>query len=93
VIRLDPENAEILYRRALVQFRHHDFAKAEHDLTWAIRIDPSFALAFFWRGTVRSSRGDKDGAVADWLRARELDPDSPLQIESYDRRPRRWWRR
>jgi tetratricopeptide (TPR) repeat protein len=68
-----------------------DVAGAITDATEAIRLDPSFALAFFNRGNAlafvnrgynRYQKGDVDGAIADYDEAIRLSaPSSNLYVE------------
>jgi lipoprotein NlpI len=51
----------------------HDLDGALADCNRAIELDPKFAKAYFWRGIVKSRKGDFADAVADFNRALELD--------------------
>ena len=86
-VRLGPDEVA-LYRRALLRTKSDDPTGATEDLSRAIKLDPSFALAFFWRGMLRERQGDEDGAIADWKRSKELDPNSSLQFVFEPRRDR-----
>ncbi len=44
------------------------------DFDKAIKLNPSFAQAYFERGLLRIDYGDYDGAEQDWQRAAELEP-------------------
>ncbi|MCP3695602.1 MAG: tetratricopeptide repeat protein, partial [Planctomycetaceae bacterium] len=57
--------------------------KAFKDYTEAIRLDPTFALAYNNRGVIHNSIGDQDQAIADYSMAIELDP--TLAIAYYNR--------
>jgi tetratricopeptide (TPR) repeat protein len=45
--------------------------------TEAIRLQPDFAEAFYNRGNARKTKGDLDGAIADYDEAIRLQPDIP----------------
>ncbi len=50
------------------------FANATANLDTAIAISPDFATAYENRGSVRSTMGDQQGAIADYTKAIQLDP-------------------
>jgi len=44
------------------------------DLTRALTIDPSLAMAYSWRGIALSAKGENDLALADFSKAIEYNP-------------------
>ncbi len=55
-----------------IDYRRADLAL--EDLNRAISLDPNAAQAYFWRGFIRQSANDIEGAEADYGKAVELDP-------------------
>ncbi len=53
--------------------RDVDLKQAINEATEAIRLEPSFAEAYAWRGEVYEKEGDTDAAIADWVEAVRLD--------------------
>ena len=88
---------DALHQRALLRLKADDDKDgAIDDLDRAIQVDPSFASAFFWRGMLRDALGDRDRAIADRERNRELEPKGEWQVlhyESRNRRRHRPWQR
>jgi tetratricopeptide (TPR) repeat protein len=55
-------------------FALDDFHQAIRDFTEAIRLDPSFALAYHYRGLAYQETGDQRRNKADQEKAVRLDP-------------------
>ena len=62
------------YNRALAYEYKEDFARAIADFSEAIRLDPSNAEAFLYRGLDKGRMGDKTGEEADIAAAKRLNP-------------------
>ncbi len=45
---------------------------ADYDM--AIKLNPSYAAAYYNRGNLRLDSGDKEGAIADYQQAVKLNP-------------------
>jgi tetratricopeptide (TPR) repeat protein len=77
-IRLDPNFAEPVFRRAMVwAYNRNDVERALTDLDQAIVLDHSgSARAFFQRGLLHSRKGDADHAIADFEATIRLDPNN-----------------
>jgi tetratricopeptide (TPR) repeat protein len=52
--------------------KNNERAIADYDT--AIKLDPTYATAYYNRGNSRLEAGDKDGAVADYRQAAKLNP-------------------
>lgn len=80
LLRENPADAEIyLYRgQARAALKRPDAAE---DFDKAVELAGESGLAWFVRGRYRDSRGDREGANADFLRAYELGHDDPWLIE------------
>jgi soluble lytic murein transglycosylase-like protein len=75
--------------QGLIYYRHNDYTTAEPQFQKQIDDapnDPASALAYYYRGAVRESRGELDDAMSDYARVVELDPKSPLADDAL------WWR-
>jgi len=58
-------NAESYFKRGVEYSNKGDNDKAIADFTWAIRLDPNFALAYAVRGVTYLNNGDYDKAIDD----------------------------
>ena len=75
VIR-DTPNKKAFTDRAMARLRVGDAAGAIADCTEAIRIDPGFSLAYYYRGSILAKIGFNFWAARDeFAKAIELDPD------------------
>ncbi len=63
-----------ILRRASDHMDAGDYDSAIADYTEAIRLDPTRADAYFWRGEVYRGKDDFDSAIADYTQAIRLDP-------------------
>jgi tetratricopeptide (TPR) repeat protein len=55
-------------------YRKGDYTSAITDYSEAIRINPNYADAYYWRGAAKSFLSDKQGAIADYSKAIRLNP-------------------
>jgi TolB-like protein/DNA-binding winged helix-turn-helix (wHTH) protein/Tfp pilus assembly protein PilF len=55
-----------------------DWSGAEREFQRAIELNPSYATAYQWYGSVLSTMGRPEEAIANYKRALELDPLSPI---------------
>jgi len=75
LIQKDPKNSRLYSARANVWAVRNDFAKAIEDATRAIDVsDAEDATLHVNRGVFYASTGDYDKAVADYVKATEVDP-------------------
>lgn len=75
VLELQPRNVQACIERAYLYGRVDCHERAIADLNTAVRIAPGCARAFSLRGQERELTGNFKGAIADYLRAFQLDPD------------------
>jgi serine/threonine protein kinase/Flp pilus assembly protein TadD len=74
-LELDDQLAEAHTSLALIVENHDwDWAKAEHEYLRAIELDPNYATAHHWYGEFLGFQGRFDEALAEFDRARQLDP-------------------
>jgi serine/threonine protein kinase len=64
-----------LYPTIYEQYKKFNPAKAIEDYTQDIKLKPNDPDAYFRRGDVRASLGDKNGAIDDYSQAIEIDPE------------------
>ncbi|MHC4840025.1 MAG: tetratricopeptide repeat protein [Planctomycetota bacterium] len=76
-LELAPNNAEVMYNRAIV-FRETSRPKdALTDLNKAIRLAPNFVLAYIARAGLLFENGEKEAAYADLNTAKRKKPNAP----------------
>ena len=59
-----------------------DWSGAETEFQRALQLNPSYATAYLWHGSVLATMGRPEEAIANYSRALELDPLSPI-INAY----------
>ncbi len=74
-LELDENLAEGYTSLAWVKYRYEgDWFGAETDYNWAIGLNPSYAIAHQWYGALLRDMGRFDESLAEFERARELNP-------------------
>lgn len=74
-LELDENLAEAYTSLARVKYRYEgDWFGAETDYNWAIELNPSYAVAHQWYGSLLRDMGRFDEALAQLERAKELNP-------------------
>ena len=74
-LELDENLAEAYTSLARVKYRYEgDWFGAETDYNWAIELNPSYAVAHHWYGSLLRDMGRFDEALNELERARELNP-------------------
>ena len=78
-LELDEASAEAHASLGIILWNQWDVRTAGRELRKAIQLNPSYASAHQWYADyLLEVEGNVDGAIAEKLRARELDPMSPL---------------
>jgi TolB-like protein/Flp pilus assembly protein TadD len=75
-LALDENLAEghVAFGQAYVQFAPSNFSLGDRELRRAIELSPSLAMAHFYLGISLVRQGRLDESLAEFLKARELDP-------------------
>lgn len=73
-MRLDPNSVEVWTTAASIDSYRQNFAQAEAKYRKAIALNPNYATAHHWYGTMLSSTGRVDESIASVRKALELDP-------------------
>ena len=82
-LELDPELAEARTSLAYVKLAFDwDAAGAEREFRQAIGLNPGYATARHWYGHTLLAMGRLEEAMQEFMRARELDPRSPVIASS-----------
>jgi Flp pilus assembly protein TadD len=71
-LKLDPDLSQAYNARGYARVRLKQYADAISDFGDAIRLNGSYANAYLNRSAAKAASGDKAGADADLLKAREL---------------------
>lgn len=75
-LRWDKENSSAFFQRGYAYYQLRNLSQSLSDFTQVINLDPTSSLAFsslFYRGNIRMSLGDSQGAVRDYNHAIEVD--------------------
>lgn len=82
-ILINPKNAAAFNIRGLVKssLGTKDRAEAIADFDKAIEINPKFIKPYFNRGSSKSDQGDYNGAIADFTKVLEFEPNNILALE------------
>lgn len=75
-LQVEPDRSDAYALRAAAFRRTGDMARAFEDADTAVSLDPDDAAALYERGMARKARGDLKGARADWVKVRQLEPNS-----------------
>jgi len=66
------------YNLSLIAFEEEDIEKALKYINHAIKINPTFAMAFNFRGKIYTKKGDYEPARKDFLKAVKITPESAI---------------
>src|SRR5262249_31882020 len=73
-LKLKPGQVPALVSRALAYHRLHRTDEAIADLNEAARLEPQSAMVYYERGRLFNDRGSYKAALADFLRALQIEP-------------------
>ncbi len=73
-LKLYPEDVELYYWKATIEFNLEEYEQALKDYDKAIAMKPDASDIYVMRGMVKSVIGDRDGAMADYNHAIKLNP-------------------
>lgn len=80
LLSITPQSAEGYLLRGSVHLEFNkDIEKAIEDYTKAIELEPDWALAYYKRGYLYLSRGDKEKALIDFEQYLDIEPDTPFR--------------
>lgn len=82
IISLDPSYIDAIINAGIVYFSIDSFSKALDHFTIACERDPSNALFYFRRGTVKEAINDLEGAKTDYQIAIRLAPENKHYIQA-----------
>lgn len=74
----DPGNPEILYQRAMTYFHLQKHSLALLDMDDAVKFQPNYSFRYSSRAYMRDAIGDVVGAIQDYKKAIELDPEDVI---------------
>ena len=70
--------AHVAISQIAILFTPYNLSLADRELARAVELNPNFGLAHNYIGLLRTRQGRYDEATPEFLKARELDPFSPL---------------
>lgn len=73
-----PEEADLLHDRAVCYFHLNMRMEALADLNRAAEVQPSYSYRYSSRAYIKSAMKDYHGAIADYKKAIELDPEDAI---------------
>jgi len=73
----DPADYSSHFYLGVIQFKEHQYAPAQHDLSEAIRLAPESPEAYFYLGQTQFEGGDREDAVVQLRKSIELYGNSP----------------
>lgn len=79
------QSAEERYNSGVRRFKSKDYHSAINEYTEAIKLNPSYGMAYGGRGTTHSELGQYEQAIDDFEKYIQLAPDSYL-FDAYQRR-------
>ncbi|MEB3211238.1 MAG: serine/threonine-protein kinase [Leptolyngbyaceae bacterium] len=71
--------SEAYTNRGIALFLNEEYLRAQEDFTRAIELDASQSQPFYYRGNTRYLLGDLDGALEDYTKAININPDGTLK--------------
>ena len=71
---LNPDNAEIFLKRAIICVSNGKFAQAAHDANKVLQLKPNHSMALWIRGAAALTAGDNSAAIDDLNAAIDSDP-------------------
>ena len=77
-----PHDLDVHRLLAAAYLAGHEYEKARRVIETGLALAPNDARLIESRGDVRAGTGDPDGALADWRRGRELDPETLSPVYS-----------
>ncbi|MBD2339578.1 tetratricopeptide repeat protein [Calothrix sp. FACHB-156] len=77
-LQLNPDNADIYYKRGMVRYHLGDYEGAIADYTQVIQINFNYTKAYTQRGLARYQLKDYQAAIEDYTQAIRINPDVAL---------------
>ncbi|MDP4587467.1 MAG: tetratricopeptide repeat protein, partial [Flavobacteriales bacterium] len=72
------DNPDLYHDRAVCLFHLGRSEDAMSDLNYAVKLQPDYSYRYSSRAYIRSAMKDYDGALADYRKAVELDPEDAV---------------
>ena len=76
-----PRSAPLHYSLGMVLLSEGQRSAAAAEMQKTVSLDPHFDRAFLVLGIIAHDRGDRDGALQQWQRAAQLNPDSVTALD------------
>jgi tetratricopeptide (TPR) repeat protein len=77
IIARNPDYSNAYFDMALMYLELDSFPQAKLNFDLAIKTDPLFVNAYYYRGVCAEMQGDKAGALADYIQANKMSPEFP----------------
>lgn len=79
VLDRDQDSAESWTGLGISSLETKEYAVAASAFQKALRLDPKYAPAYYWRAMLSKAQGEKDNAVADFKKFLEMSNDAKLK--------------
>jgi Flp pilus assembly protein TadD len=77
-LKESPDNCDIISDRGVAYLHAKDEKNCFTDLNRAVELQPNYSFRYACRAYAKKNFGDLDGAIQDYEKAVELDPDDPI---------------
>lgn len=82
VLNEDPEDANALSQRAVAYLNLERYDESMADMNAAIKYDPDYSYRYQCRGYLKARLNDPEGAIADYQKAVDLDPEDSIALNN-----------
>jgi tetratricopeptide (TPR) repeat protein len=85
IITEHPDYSNAYFDMGLIHLELDSLDRAYSDFDKAIKTDPLFVIAYYYRGVCSESKGDKQAAIKDYQQANKMSPNLPEPKEALER--------
>jgi tetratricopeptide (TPR) repeat protein len=82
IIQRNPDYSNAYFDMGMIYLELDSLQKAYDHFDFAIKTDPLFVKAYYYRGVASEAAGNTDAALADYVQANKMSPDYPEAKEA-----------